>query len=555
VPNLSSPIHQVPCVIDRVCWSLTDAPCDRCQQSAPRVWDATRIAIDIDLDQPILLAVNVSVHHCVPCHHHFRAQPRFLRPNAIYSNRVVQKAVEAVFHDGLALRRVAARLARDFWVRPSEKMIRLWCATYATTFDFDGDYLPWVVETFSGVLCVDEVYQDKLALLLAVDPAAPEGDRLVGYQLVEGTVDQATVSTFLSHLKAAGIEPEQVITDGAALYPPLLAQLWPTAAHQLCLFHETRRVTTAVADVVKAVRKTIPTPPPATRLQLGGRRRTIAPAVETTDTASERWRWRTTCREAALAHVHTLGEQGVSHRAIARATGLNRRTVTAWLKQEKPATDPATLNSVRPAPAPPAETEAPPAPWTSWDQVRTLRTDLKKGRGLLLRRPDHLDQAQQAQLQVLLDSPLGADLQLARGFLTDWYGIWRDDAGQHRAFVDAQEHYELWSANTAYARLAPIHRIQQSIDGVRFRHLSHFLREPGWEATNNGAERTGRTFRHRQAPPFNLRTTTTIDSALKVRACLHKEAILTPTATLGNRCPRGRPRRPDGQEKVLAMVA
>jgi hypothetical protein len=34
-------------------------------------------------------------------------------------------------------------------------------------------------------------YQDRLALLLAVDPAAPEGDRLVGYQLVHGAVDQA----------------------------------------------------------------------------------------------------------------------------------------------------------------------------------------------------------------------------------------------------------------------------------------------------------------------------------------------------------------------------
>jgi hypothetical protein len=124
VSDESSPIHQIPCVVRRVRWSLPDAPCDRCQQSAPRVWYATRVAIDIDLDQPILLAVTVSVHHCVACHHHFRAQPPFLRHDAIYTNRVVGKAIDAVFQDGLALRRVAGRLARDFWVRPSEKMIR-----------------------------------------------------------------------------------------------------------------------------------------------------------------------------------------------------------------------------------------------------------------------------------------------------------------------------------------------------------------------------------------------------------------------------------------------
>jgi hypothetical protein len=51
---------------------------------------------------------------------------------------------------------------------------------------------------FSGILCVTEVYQGQLALLLAVDPAAPDGDRLVGYQLVHGRVDTAVVAGFLS---------------------------------------------------------------------------------------------------------------------------------------------------------------------------------------------------------------------------------------------------------------------------------------------------------------------------------------------------------------------
>ena len=166
-------IQQIPCLIRRVSFTPPVFPCDRCEQPARRVWTVTRTAIDIDLDQPVLLAVEVTVHHCVACEHYFRAQPPFLRPDAIYSNRVVQKAIEAVFQDGLAIRRVATRLARDFWVRPSAKMIREWCRIYAHGFDLDRDYLPWVVETFSGVLCVDEVYQDQIALLLAVDPAAP----------------------------------------------------------------------------------------------------------------------------------------------------------------------------------------------------------------------------------------------------------------------------------------------------------------------------------------------------------------------------------------------
>src|SRR5215213_6650544 len=69
----------------------------------------------------------------------------------------------------------------------------------------------------SQASCVDEVYQGRLAFLFAVDPAAPDGDRLVGYQLVQGDVDAAQVEQFLHQLRDAGIHPDQVITDGSAL--------------------------------------------------------------------------------------------------------------------------------------------------------------------------------------------------------------------------------------------------------------------------------------------------------------------------------------------------
>ena len=335
----SGPIAHIPCSVRRVRWSLPTARCQRCQQPARRVWDVTRTAIDIDLDEPVLLGVVVSVHHCRGCQRYFRAQPPFLRPDAIYTHRVVAKAVEAVYHDGLAFRRVAERLARDFWVRPSEAMIRRWCRAYAAGWDFDRDYLPWVVETFSGVLCIDEVYQGQLALLVAVDPAGASGDRLVGYQLVQGTVDQASMNNFLCRLRAAGISPAQVITDGAALYPSLLAEVWPTAAQQLCLLHESRRVTTAVNDVLKAVRRRLPTPPPATRATLGGRPRRVTSPADATDHPILRWRWRETSRAVALARVHELRRRGLSLREITRQTGLNRRTVTKWLRYETPPPD------------------------------------------------------------------------------------------------------------------------------------------------------------------------------------------------------------------------
>lgn len=535
-------LQATPCLIRRVHWSLAAAACDHCNRSAPRAWDVTRTAIDVDLDQPVLLAVVVSVHHCRPCRRYFRAQPPFLRAGATYTDRVVLKAVQSVYQDAMAMRRVPARLARDFWVRPSEKMVRLWCRAYAAGLEFATDYQPWVVESFSGVLCVDEVYQGKLALLLAVDPAAPDGDRLVGYELVQGTVDQTAMGAFLRRLEAIGIVPDQVITDGSSLYPSLLAEVWPTAAHQLCLFHETRRVTAAVDEVARAVRKALPKPPPATRATLGGRPRAITPPTDASDTATERWRWREATRQAGRARVHELRGRGLSVRAIARQTGFNRRTVTAWLKHEAPASPDGVLPKLPPASSAPPVAVPPPEPWTSWDEVREVREHLKKGRPLLLRRTDHLTAGEQAQLDALLTGPIGADLRLARAFLEAWYGVWRDEAGRRRSLAEAQVRYERWRAAHAFARLAPLRRVQQSIDPVRFARLSQFLNDPTWEATNNGAERMGRSFRHTSAPHFTLRTAPSIEAALKVGAYLRKAAATAPATVPANRSPRGRTR-------------
>ena len=190
------------------------------------------------------------------------------------------------------MRRVPDRMRRDFWVCPSEGTVRNWCRSYSAAFDFETDYQAWVVSEFSGILCVDEIYQDQLALLLAVDPAAPDGDRLVGYQLVHGSVDAEDVKVFLSHLKAIGIDPDEVVTDGSRLYPTVLAQVWPNAAHQLCLFHETRRVTKAVMKVINTIRKQLPSPPPNSATMGGGPLRHQPPQDDLTHPATQRWYWR-----------------------------------------------------------------------------------------------------------------------------------------------------------------------------------------------------------------------------------------------------------------------
>jgi len=566
-----TPPNQTLCHIRQVQVTHEMLPCNRCGAAARAIGTARRTALDIALDGPVLLDVTVSLHHCPACHHTFRAQPPFLRPDACYTNRVVSKAVQSVYADGMAMRRVTARLARDFWVQPSEGMIRQWCKTYAAGLDFAVDYQPWVVSAFSGVLCVDEVYQDQLALLLAVDPAAPQGDRLVGYQLVHGQVDAQDIRDFLTRLKAGGIAPAQVITDGSALYPTPLAQVWPQAAHQLCLFHETRAVTAAVARVYRSVRNALPTPlrtspqvPAAVADQrqatadLRGRPRKQAPTDEANDAAAQKWRWRQEREQVLRREVHALRQRGVSVRGIARQTGLDRATVTNWLAPgavggggvgapvltgapvpTTPEGDPAAPACAAPVASPPG----PPGPWSAWSAVRQAGTDLGSCRFLLLKRPEHLTADEQSRLDTLLASPFGAPLQVARDFLVAWYAIWRDEDGRRRDPEDAAAQWQRWREDPAYQAVAPLRRVQEKVDAARFTKLSQFLREPQWEATNNGAERMGRAFRHQQAPHFTLRTTATLADDLKAEAFRRKEACQSLGGATARRCARGRKAR------------
>lgn len=107
------------------------------------------------------------------------------------------------------------------------------------------------LENFSGTLCVDELHLGRHTLLLATDPLS---DEIIGFTLV-GSNDQAHMRRFLGMLKEWGFLPRVVITDGSNLYPAVLAEVWPHAAHQLCVFHILQDVTDKVLDAVRRLRR------------------------------------------------------------------------------------------------------------------------------------------------------------------------------------------------------------------------------------------------------------------------------------------------------------
>jgi transposase len=255
------------------------------------------------------------------------------------------------------------------------------------------------------------------------------------------------------------------------------------------------------------------------------------------------------------ARLQDLARQGLSHSAIARITGLHRVTVSRWLKTPVPDAAPAAPEpqamAAEMADAGVADVTAalpPPAPWTSWAQVWQVREALKAHRWLFRRRPEHLTSEQQAQIDALVASPVGDQVGAARGFLLEWYALWRTDDGQRRSFAEAQDRYDRWRTNPTYAALPPLRKVQDVMSPARFTRLSQFLRQPHWEATNNGAERVGRAFRHRQAPHFRLRSIGAIDGTLRVVMQQTKEKTMTPATPILRLCPRGR--RPRGARQL-----
>jgi len=107
-----------------------------------------------------------------------------------------------------------------------------------------------VLEHFSGTLCVDELHLGRYTLLLATDPLS---DLPVAFALVASN-DQPHMRRFLGNLRNWGLQPQVVVTDGSNLYPAVLAELWPDADHQLCVFHVIKDINKLILDAVRRMR-------------------------------------------------------------------------------------------------------------------------------------------------------------------------------------------------------------------------------------------------------------------------------------------------------------
>lgn len=189
------------------------------------------------------------------CCQSFRTHPDDIEPKAKYDNQVRQAVLDRILSDKLNSLTVQQAMQRDFALKLSTGFIYD-CLKYAVR-KYDGrDFRAKVLEAFSGTLCVDEIHLGHRVVLLASDPIA---DNPIACALVSSN-DAAHMRRFLKNLENQGFSPHTVITDRSPLYPTTIAEIWPEAKHQLCVFHVLSEINGHVLDAVREVRRAIKPP-------------------------------------------------------------------------------------------------------------------------------------------------------------------------------------------------------------------------------------------------------------------------------------------------------
>src|SRR2546422_5141055 len=120
----------------------------------------------------------------------------------------------------------------------------------------DTDFLDWALADFSGYVAADELYDGPFCILSAVDNRRY---KRILYDVVDHDPTHDDIRAFLGRLHTAlvarGLTLCGVTTDGSALYPEPLREVFGKVRHQICQFHIVAEVVKAVVGAVASARK------------------------------------------------------------------------------------------------------------------------------------------------------------------------------------------------------------------------------------------------------------------------------------------------------------
>jgi hypothetical protein len=226
------------------------APCPKCGRRGRRKRTLTRTVRTVAFKAVAHLEITYGEYQArCDCCTTFRNTPEGVLPKAKYDNKVRDLVLGRILEDGMSIERTLRSLRREFLLELSSGFVYDVLRGQAEQLDMAA-HRRKVLEHFSGTLCVDELHLGRFTLLLATDPLH---DLPVAFALVAAN-DQVHMRRFLGNLKTWGLNPDVVVTDGSNLYPAVLAELWPDADHQLCVFHVIKDINKSVLDAVRRLR-------------------------------------------------------------------------------------------------------------------------------------------------------------------------------------------------------------------------------------------------------------------------------------------------------------
>ena len=120
----------------------------------------------------------------------------------------------------------------------------------------DPDFLDWALADFSGYVAADELYDGPFCILSIVDNRRY---KRILYDVLDHDPTHDDIRAFLRRLHTAlsarDLPLFGVTTDGSALYPLPLREVFGKVQHQICQFHIVAEVVKAVVGAVASARK------------------------------------------------------------------------------------------------------------------------------------------------------------------------------------------------------------------------------------------------------------------------------------------------------------
>jgi hypothetical protein len=120
----------------------------------------------------------------------------------------------------------------------------------------DGDFLTWAFADFSGYVAADELYDGPFCLLSAVDNRC---DKRILYDVWDHDPTHEDIRGLLRRLHTAlstrNLTLVEVTTDGSALSPVPLAEVFGDVPHHIWTFPIVAEVNKAVFGAVASARK------------------------------------------------------------------------------------------------------------------------------------------------------------------------------------------------------------------------------------------------------------------------------------------------------------